>query len=159
MAPVSSRSPRTASAPASSTACTERSDRASARTVQPSAARRRMSAPPTNPEPPVTNAVAMARSYRFGAARFGRSASGNRGTLLHCSRYAGKSRQGGKRGGRFRPSQTGSPPRALVRRLLERIVERVQTRVQRELDQAVGQPGVLREERSVQVGADDVAAP
>src|SRR5215208_6691712 len=59
MAAVSSRSPRTASAPACSTAPAELSERASARTVQPSLASLRISAPPTKPEPPVTNAVGM----------------------------------------------------------------------------------------------------
>src|SRR5881409_858157 len=40
-------------------AATERSERASARTVQPSFTSLRISAPPTKPEPPVTNAVGM----------------------------------------------------------------------------------------------------
>src|SRR5215218_6967087 len=56
-APASPRSPRIASAPASRTLASAAEERASARTVQPSAARRRMSAAPTKPEPPVTNAA------------------------------------------------------------------------------------------------------
>src|ERR671923_119433 len=53
----SSRLPLTGSAPRWRTRCSERSERARARTSQPSARRRSISAPPMNPEPPVTNAV------------------------------------------------------------------------------------------------------
>src|SRR3954452_24243726 len=60
MAAVSSRSPCTAVAPASTTVFADLSERASARTVQPSRTRRRMRAPPTKPEPPVTKAVGTA---------------------------------------------------------------------------------------------------
>src|SRR3954454_19120180 len=60
MAAVSSRSPCTAVAPASATVFADLSERASARTVQPSRTSRRMRAPPTKPEPPVTKAVATA---------------------------------------------------------------------------------------------------
>ena len=64
--PPSSRgrrgSPRTGSAPSSETVAVEESERASARTPQPSASRRAASRPPMNPEPPVTNAVGIARS-------------------------------------------------------------------------------------------------
>src|SRR4051794_36977715 len=60
MASRSLTSPLTAVAPSDSTAPAEESERASALTVQPSATRRRMSAPPTKPEPPVTNAAGMA---------------------------------------------------------------------------------------------------
>src|SRR3954451_21595321 len=63
IAGMSSRSPVTASAPRSRTARADASDRASARAVQPSSARRRTSAPPMNPDPPVTNAVGMGRPY------------------------------------------------------------------------------------------------
>src|SRR4051794_38536550 len=53
----SPRSPRTASAPAARTFASASGERAIARTTQPSAARRRMRAAPTKPEPPVTNAA------------------------------------------------------------------------------------------------------
>ena len=53
----SSRSPRTGSAPAAVTRSTAASERASARTVQPSPASRSIRREPMKPEPPVTNAV------------------------------------------------------------------------------------------------------
>src|SRR5947209_5942241 len=55
-----SRCRRPACAPASSTARSDRSHRASARTFQPSAASLRIRWPPMNPDPPVTNAVRSA---------------------------------------------------------------------------------------------------
>ena len=57
-APIASRSERspfTGSAPSAPTFCAEASDRASARTCQPSPTRRRIRRPPMNPDPPVTN--------------------------------------------------------------------------------------------------------
>src|SRR4051794_32269600 len=57
---TSSRSPLTASAPSSPRRSADRSERASARTRQPSRTSLRTSAPPMNPEPPVTKAVCEA---------------------------------------------------------------------------------------------------
>jgi hypothetical protein len=56
-APSFSSEPRTGSAPRDSTCAAAASVRASARTVQPSWTRRSISRPPTNPDPPVTNAT------------------------------------------------------------------------------------------------------
>src|SRR3954468_21509538 len=121
---TSSRSPRTASAPARSTDSTERSERASARTVQPWETSLRMSAPPTKPEPPVTNAV---------------------GTTAEATASPW--------------SQPCGAAGALVGCLLERVVGQwLELGVQGQLDQPVGEPRVLRQQRTVQIGADHVAA-
>src|SRR4051794_10477517 len=57
IAATSSRSPRTGSAPSSLRRFADPSERASARTRRPSFRRRCTSAPPMNPEPPVTKTV------------------------------------------------------------------------------------------------------
>ena len=63
IAAASSRLPRTGSAPASSTAAAARSLRASARMRRPPEARRRTSAPPMKPDPPVTKTSGTAQPY------------------------------------------------------------------------------------------------
>src|SRR5690554_5819765 len=54
-------------------------------------------------------------------------------------------------------SDAGGAARALVRGVLERVVERAQRAVEAErlLDEPVGEPRVLREERAVEVRPDD----
>src|SRR5690348_10541427 len=63
MAATSSRSPFTGIAPASRTLSAELSERAMALTVHPSETRRRISAPPMKPDPPVTKAVGTGLRY------------------------------------------------------------------------------------------------
>src|SRR5205085_10578114 len=65
------RSPRPGPAPTAWTASAALPERASARTLQPSRPSRRISAPPTKPEPPVTNAVATAATVSGSLLRSG----------------------------------------------------------------------------------------
>ncbi len=60
-----------------------------------------------------------------------------------------------------RSADAGGPPRVGMRQVLERVVEGRQRLLgtDRGGDQPVGEPGVLGQQRPVQVGADDVARP
>ena len=71
----SSRSPDTGAAPRSRTLAAAASERASARTSQPSARSRSIRAPPTKPEPPVTNAVGMGASYSVETEHIGQTSA------------------------------------------------------------------------------------
>src|SRR5215212_6533562 len=86
----SSRSPITGSAPSSRARSAARSERASARTSHPSRRRRSISAPPTNPDPPVTNArVTSALVARPGPERVAhRDGAGDLGLVAERVRVA-----------------------------------------------------------------------
>src|SRR4051812_6825866 len=68
---------------------------------------------------------------------------------------------GGRNGAKVaicRLLDAGRAAGAVVRGVLQSVVERGELHAERELDQTVGEPHVLGQERAVQVGADDVAA-